>query len=139
MDFESANYATGYGYDLISSGQNETMLCGGTDAFSRVAFTGFNRLLAMAPEKCQPFDKNRKGMMLGEGAGILVLESLDHAMIYSEAQQAKTGYKNVVDIVQNLRNKFAESNTPNYFIDYFLNCVKADGEKQELNKIESNS
>ena len=85
----SANYATGYGYDLISSGQNETMLCGGTDAFSRVAFTGFNRLLAMAPEKCQPFDKNRKGMMLGEGAGILVLESLDHAQkrnakIYAE-------------------------------------------------------
>jgi 3-oxoacyl-[acyl-carrier-protein] synthase II len=53
--------------------------CGGVDAFSRVAFTGFNRLLAMAPEKCQPFDKNRKGMMLGEGAGVLLLESLEHA------------------------------------------------------------
>jgi 3-oxoacyl-[acyl-carrier-protein] synthase II len=33
----------------------------------------------MAPEKCQPFDKNRKGMMLGEGAAILVLESLENA------------------------------------------------------------
>lgn len=75
----SANYCIGFGYDLIASGRNEMMICGGVDAFSRVAFTGFNRLLAMAPEKCQPFDKDRKGMMLGEGAGILVLESLEHA------------------------------------------------------------
>ncbi|HAJ57450.1 MAG TPA: hypothetical protein DCL35_06745 [Candidatus Omnitrophica bacterium] len=75
----SSNYAIGYGFDLISFGSAEVMFCGGSDAFSKVAFTGFNRLLAMAPEKCQPFDKNRKGMMLGEGAGILVLESLEHA------------------------------------------------------------
>jgi 3-oxoacyl-[acyl-carrier-protein] synthase II len=43
----------------------------------------------MAPEKCQPFDKNRKGMIVGEGAGILFLESLDSALkrkanIYAE-------------------------------------------------------
>ena len=43
----------------------------------------------MAPEKCQPFDKNRKGMMVGEGSGILIIESLDSALkrnaeIYSE-------------------------------------------------------
>lgn len=75
----SANYATGYGFDLIRKGECEVFICGGVDAFSRVAFTGFNRLLAMAPEKCQPYDKNRKGMMLGEGAGVLVLESLEHA------------------------------------------------------------
>ncbi|MCG7853180.1 MAG: beta-ketoacyl-[acyl-carrier-protein] synthase family protein [Methanosarcinaceae archaeon] len=75
----SANYAIGYGYDLIRSGQAELMVCGGVDAFSKVAFTGFNRLYAMAPEKCQPFDKNRKGMMLGEGAGVIILESLSHA------------------------------------------------------------
>jgi len=85
----SANYATGYGFDLIRQGENEAFFCGGVDAFSRVAFTGFNRLLAMAPEKCQPFDKNRKGMMLGEGAGVLLLESLEHAQkrgakIYAE-------------------------------------------------------
>lgn len=85
----SANYATGYAYDMVSFGEAELMMCGGVDAFSRVAFTGFNRLLAMAPEKCQPFDKNRKGMMLGEGAGVLILESLEHAQkrgakIYAE-------------------------------------------------------
>ena len=43
----------------------------------------------MAPEKCQPFDKNRKGMLVGEGAGILFLESLESALkrksnIYAE-------------------------------------------------------
>ena len=85
----SANYAIGYGFDLIRQGESEAFFCGGVDAFSRVAFTGFNRLLVMAPEKCQPFDKNRKGMMLGEGAGVLLLESLDHAQdrgakIYAE-------------------------------------------------------
>jgi len=85
----SANYATGYGFDLIRQGEGEVFFCGGVDAFSRVAFTGFSRLLAMAPEKCQPFDKNRKGMMLGEGAGVLLLESLEHAQkrgakIYAE-------------------------------------------------------
>ncbi len=75
----SANYSIGYGFDLIRSGQVDTAFCGGTDSFSKVAFVGFNRLYAMAPEKCQPFDKNRKGMMLGEGSGVLLLESLEHA------------------------------------------------------------
>ncbi|HDH53278.1 MAG TPA: beta-ketoacyl-[acyl-carrier-protein] synthase family protein, partial [Nitrospirae bacterium] len=51
--------------------------------------TGFNQFKAVAPEKCQPFDKNRKGMMLAEGAGILVLEPLENALkrdarIYAE-------------------------------------------------------
>ncbi|MDP8265873.1 MAG: beta-ketoacyl-[acyl-carrier-protein] synthase family protein [Candidatus Aceula meridiana] len=85
----AGNYATGYSYDLIRKGEARMMLAGGVDAFSMIAFTGFHRLLAMAPEKCQPFDKNRKGMMLGEGAGMLILESLESAQkrkanIYAE-------------------------------------------------------
>ena len=85
----SGNYSIGYSYDLIKSGRVDRMLAGGSEAFSRIAFAGFNRLLAMAPEKCQPFDKNRQGMMLGEGSGVLVIESLAgararHAPIYAE-------------------------------------------------------
>ena len=85
----AGNYAIGYSSDQIRNNEVQIMLAGGADAFSRIAFTGFNRLYAMAPEKCQPFDKNRKGMMLGEGAAILVLESLDSALerkadIYAE-------------------------------------------------------
>lgn len=85
----AGNFAIGYAYDLIRSGSVDVMLAGGTDALSRVAFIGFNRVFAVAPEVCQPFDKNRKGMMVSEGAAVLVLESLDSAIkrnaeIYAE-------------------------------------------------------
>ena len=73
------NYAIGHGYDLVERGVIDCAIVGGSDPFSRLAFTGFSRLFAMSPDKCQPFDKNRKGMMLGEGAGILILEDLDSA------------------------------------------------------------
>jgi 3-oxoacyl-[acyl-carrier-protein] synthase II len=76
----AGNFAIGYAFDLLQKGKADLMLAGGTDAFSRIAFIGFNRLLAIAPQKCQPFDKNRKGMMVGEGAGILVLERLEDAL-----------------------------------------------------------
>jgi len=75
----AGNYAIGYGYDLLKLGKVDMVIAGGTDAFSYISFTGFNQLGAVAPEKCQPFDKNRKGMIPGEGAGIMVLETLDHA------------------------------------------------------------
>ncbi|MBI4650578.1 beta-ketoacyl-[acyl-carrier-protein] synthase family protein [Candidatus Desantisbacteria bacterium] len=85
----AGNYAIGYGFDMVSKGDLDYAITGGTDAFSKIAFAGFHRLYAMASLKCQPFDKNRKGMMVGEGAGILVLESLESALrrkskIYAE-------------------------------------------------------
>ena len=85
----AGNFAIGYGCDLIRKGDIDYAVVGGADSFSKVAFSGFHRLYAMAPEKCQPFDKNRKGMIVGEGAGILFLESLESALqrnasIYAE-------------------------------------------------------
>jgi 3-oxoacyl-[acyl-carrier-protein] synthase II len=85
----AGNYAIGYAFDQIRNGDLNFAFAGGSDAFSRLAFTGFQRLYAMSPDKCQPFDKNRKGMMLGEGSGILLLESLEsakkrNAAIYAE-------------------------------------------------------
>ncbi len=85
----AGNYALGYAFDLIKTNKADMIIAGGVDAFSAIAFTGFNRLLVMAPEKCQPFDKNRKGMLLAEGSGMLILESLEsalkrEAMIYAE-------------------------------------------------------
>lgn len=76
----AGNYAIGYGYDLLILGKADIAIAGGTDAFSYVSFTGFNQVGAAAPERCQPFDKNRKGMMVGEGAGIVILETLDSAL-----------------------------------------------------------
>lgn len=85
----AGNYSIGYGFDLIRLNRADIVLTGASDAFSRIAFTGFNQFSAVAPVKCQPFDRNRKGMMVAEGAGILVLETLDNAMkrkvpIYAE-------------------------------------------------------
>ena len=85
----AGNYAVGYGYDLIRNGRVDMMLAGGADAFSRIPYMGFARLGAIAPERCQPFDKNRKGMVPGEGAAVLILEPLDAAQsrgatIYAE-------------------------------------------------------
>jgi 3-oxoacyl-[acyl-carrier-protein] synthase II len=75
----AGNYAIGYGFDLIRTGRVDLVLAGGADAFSRITYTGFARLGAIAPVRCQPFDKNRRGMVPGEGAALLVLESLDAA------------------------------------------------------------
>jgi 3-oxoacyl-[acyl-carrier-protein] synthase II len=75
----AGNYAIGYGYDMIRLGRADRMLSGGADAFSRITYMGFSRLGAIAPKRCQPFDRNRKGMIPGEGAAVLVLESTDRA------------------------------------------------------------
>lgn len=85
----AGNYAIGYGFDLLRMNRADMVLACASDPFSRISFTGFNQFSAVAPEKCQPFDRNRKGMMVAEGAGTMVLESLDralkrNALIYAE-------------------------------------------------------
>jgi len=75
----AGNYAIAHALDVMRAGRADLMLAGGSDAFSRITFTGFARLGAVAPEVCQPFDRFRKGMIPGEGAGVLVLEPLDRA------------------------------------------------------------
>ena len=85
----AGNYAVGYGFDLLQLGKAGMVIAGGADAFSYVAFTGFSQVRAMSAKICQPFDKNRRGMLVGEGAGILILETLESALerrasIYAE-------------------------------------------------------
>jgi 3-oxoacyl-[acyl-carrier-protein] synthase II len=85
----AGNYAIGYGYDAVRSGGVDFALCGGADAMCRRTFAGFYRLGTIAPEHVQPFDVDRKGILTGEGAGVLVLESLESALargarIYAE-------------------------------------------------------
>ncbi|MDI7259753.1 MAG: beta-ketoacyl-[acyl-carrier-protein] synthase family protein [Thermodesulfobacteriota bacterium] len=76
----SSATSIGYGADLIRTGKCQAVLCGGSDALSELTFGGFNSLRAMDPSPCKPFDKRRAGMSLGEGAAILILESLEGAM-----------------------------------------------------------
>ncbi|MBO0819380.1 MAG: beta-ketoacyl-[acyl-carrier-protein] synthase family protein [Nocardiopsaceae bacterium] len=85
----AGNYAIGYGFDALRTGDVDFALCGGADALCRKTFTGFYRLGTIAPERCQPFDVDRKGILTGEGAGVLVLERLESALargarIYAE-------------------------------------------------------
>lgn len=85
----AGNYAIAFAADALRAGRADLMLAGGADSFSRITFTGFARLGAIAPERCQPFDRDRKGMVPGEGAAVLVLEPLERALarnarIYAE-------------------------------------------------------
>ena len=85
----AGNYAIAHAFDVLRTHRADLMLAGGSDSFSRITYTGFAQLGAIAPEVCQPFDRYRKGMIPGEGAGVLVLEPLTSAMrrgarIYAE-------------------------------------------------------
>ncbi|QXJ22380.1 beta-ketoacyl-[acyl-carrier-protein] synthase family protein [Actinomadura graeca] len=75
----AGNYAVGHALDALRDGEAEFAVCGGADSVSRMAFAGFYRLRAWASERCSPFDRDRDGFMFGEGAGMLVLETLEHA------------------------------------------------------------
>jgi len=75
----AGNYACAHALDLMRDREADLMLAGGADAFSRMAFIGFSRLLAMSPDMCRPFDKKRRGLLLGEGAAMLVFEDMERA------------------------------------------------------------
>ncbi|AKQ63582.1 3-oxoacyl-[acyl-carrier-protein] synthase, KASII [Myxococcus hansupus] len=75
----SSSLAIGRALDEIRNGRASVMLAGGADALTQLSFSGFSVLRAMTPTVCRPFDHRRNGMVLGEGAGIIVLEELNHA------------------------------------------------------------
>lgn len=75
----SSTIAIGRAVEAIRSGRADAALAGGTDALARLTFTGFNLLRLMDQAPCRPFDRSRAGMNIGEGAGVLILESLDAA------------------------------------------------------------
>ncbi|MDD5583919.1 MAG: beta-ketoacyl-[acyl-carrier-protein] synthase family protein [Candidatus Omnitrophica bacterium] len=75
----AGNYAISMAYERIKRGETEVVLAGGADYFSEGTFIGLYKVFSIAPCMCQPFDKNRKGLIPAEGAGMLVLESLSSA------------------------------------------------------------
>ena len=92
----TSNNAIGDGFLLIRNGLAETMVVGGTDAsITEIGLAGFSNMKALSTRNdspataSRPFDLHRDGFVMGEGAGALVLESLDHAQargarIYAE-------------------------------------------------------
>jgi 3-oxoacyl-[acyl-carrier-protein] synthase II len=74
----SAN-AIGHAFRAVRGGRAQVALCGGYDALCVFGFTGFHSLQALTTDVCRPFDRNRDGLSIGEGAGILLLEAWDRA------------------------------------------------------------
>ena len=75
----SGTNAVGHAFRLVRAGKYERVLCGGYDALSELVFVGFDSLQASTADKIRPFDKNRTGLVLGEGAGLLALEEMESA------------------------------------------------------------
>ncbi|WP_103256041.1 beta-ketoacyl-[acyl-carrier-protein] synthase family protein [Tabrizicola aquatica] len=76
----SANHALGLALQQIRAGAADVMLAGGSEAM--LCFGGvkaWEGLRVLSPDMCRPFSLGRKGMVIGDGAGVLVLEAEDHA------------------------------------------------------------
>jgi len=87
-----------YGARLIKHNVVDAVIAGGTDALSRFTLNGFNTLMILDEQLCKPFDENRKGLNLGEGAGYVVLVSAKLAeQLKHDPYCALTGYFNAND------------------------------------------
>lgn len=94
----SAANAIMLGARLIKSGRLDRVIAGGSDVLSKFTLNGFNTLMILDREPCKPFDKDRKGLNLGEGAAYLVLESEDVVVHEGKIPLAElSGYANAND------------------------------------------
>jgi nodulation protein E len=76
----SANHAIGIAFHMVRSGAVDVAVTGGTEAtITFGTMRGWDALRVMAPDTCRPFSRDRKGMVLGEGAAVAVIESLERA------------------------------------------------------------
>ncbi len=86
------------GCRMIKNNMCERVIVGGTDALSKFTLNGFNALQILDADRCKPFDENRKGLNLGEGAGYLILESESSVSKRNKKIWAEiTGYGNTSD------------------------------------------
>ena len=103
----SSSQAIGYAYEAIKNGHQRAMIAGGCEEMSAAntavfdtlyaTSTGFNQAPELSPK---PYDKNRDGLVLGEGAGTLILESLESAL-----ERGATIYAEVVGFATNSDGK----------------------------------
>ncbi|MCP4666130.1 MAG: beta-ketoacyl-[acyl-carrier-protein] synthase family protein [Deltaproteobacteria bacterium] len=106
----------GYGFDIIASGKQDLMLCGGAEEFHPLMAATFDTLNAASigyndrpSQTPRPFDRDRDGVVCGEGSGILLLESLDSAESRGAAVFAEIlGFATLSD-ASNIANPNADS------------------------------
>jgi len=76
----SSNHSIGTAFGMIRSGEVDVALAGGAESSITFAgMKGWEALRVISPDVCRPFSKDRRGMILGEGAGILLLEEMERA------------------------------------------------------------
>ncbi len=91
--------ALGHAARLIWSGEASCVLAGGFEALAETVFVGFDSLRILTTGSCSPFDRRRDGLLLGEGAGFLVLEALEHALSRNTRPLGLlTGYGQATDL-----------------------------------------
>ena len=89
----SGTNAVGHAFRLVRAGVHRRVLCGGYDVIAEMVFAGFDSLQASTAERIRPFDRNRTGLVLGEGAAVLALEEMESAKQRGAAILAEvTGY-----------------------------------------------
>jgi len=76
----ASTHAIGLAFHLVRAGLAEVALAGGSEApFCLGSLKGWEAVRVLAPDTCRPFSRDRKGMVLGEGAGVVVLEAEERA------------------------------------------------------------
>jgi len=75
----SGSDAIGVALSWLRAGLCDVAVAGGADELNRIPFDGFHSLGIMSPDPCAPFDRGRRGLNLGEGAGVIILETTAHA------------------------------------------------------------
>jgi nodulation protein E len=86
----SANHAIGHAFAMVRSGMVDLAITGGSEAIFSLGFLkAWEAMRVVSPDTCRPFSRDRAGLILGEGAGMLILEPLDSALargarIYAE-------------------------------------------------------
>ena len=94
----SAANALILGANLLKAGEADVVVAGGTEALSLFHLNGFNSLMILDKEHCRPFDDQRAGLNLGEGAAYVVMETEEHARKRQAPVHAYlTGYGNACD------------------------------------------
>jgi 3-oxoacyl-[acyl-carrier-protein] synthase II len=75
----SGSSAIGCAWEMLRAGRAQRVLTGGYDALTQLVFSGFDSLQALSKTSCRPFDAHRDGLLLGDGAAVLALETLECA------------------------------------------------------------
>ena len=76
----SANHAIGQAFRLVRDGEADLAVTGGAEAFFTIGMLkAWEAMRVVAPDTCRPFSKDRRGMILGEGGAMMILEPLESA------------------------------------------------------------